>query len=148
MLFVRSDLPTATHHDALTQDTAYRIDGLAGSWTWTLDQLEPFHICADAAFVDGLLGFKVPTAMQKADVTHETPDCLRSGADTFGATVQCDAVTVAGTVMGAAAAGGELIIGRTIAMSVTLARAAQTVPRRIAPTKVSTPRPPGSLPDR
>jgi hypothetical protein len=45
--------------------------------------------------------------MQKVDVTHETPFWATSNdGEMFGATVQFDAVTVAGTMIGAADATG------------------------------------------
>ncbi len=81
---------------------------MGGCWTWTLAQVDPFHTSAAGWLVDWVLTLTAPTAMQKVDVTHETPFWSESSdADTFGVTVQVDAVTVAGTEMGAADAGED-----------------------------------------
>jgi hypothetical protein len=54
--------------------------------------------------------------MQKVEDTHETPFWLTSSEEEmFGASVQLDAVTVAGTVIGAADATDGPAIGSTAA---------------------------------
>jgi len=92
--------PPATQNDAVTQSTLekeYEVaPGTVG--TPTDIQVEPFHICAEAAWSPKR---PCPTAMHQVDVTHETlPVSLYvvGAVIEFGMVDQFDALTCAGAV--------------------------------------------------
>ncbi|MGA2474087.1 MAG: hypothetical protein ABSG39_11410 [Acidimicrobiales bacterium] len=92
--------PTATQKLVITHETPLRYGAVAfgTEGIGSDDQAEPFHSSASTAPFPGWL--PLPTAMQKAEVTHETAASVfvAFAAVGLGMIVHFDALTCAGTV--------------------------------------------------
>jgi len=96
----KSAAPTATQKLVVTHETPLRYGEVAfgTEGIGSDDQAEPFHSSATVAPFRGWS--PLPTAMQKAEVTHETAASVfvAVAAVGLGMVVQFDALTCAGTV--------------------------------------------------
>jgi hypothetical protein len=131
--------PPATQNEVVTQSTLeneYEVaPGTVG--TPTDVQVEPFHICAEAAASPKT---PCPTAMHQVDVTHETlpvPLLVVGEVTAFGIVDQFEALTCAGAVRPCGVVAPPPAASRSVIGSASNATAHPAVKRRVA-NRIST----------